>query len=171
MKADGALRDLLDYIASLWREWKLLLTGGSIAALVTIWADTSGVAMPPNLGWTVVAATLLTAGFTSWRHERRNMRAIEGTVRALQSAQPDLGPESYRLSGYERTVLRILIESGGSLTGHQLYDRLLEWGIPVANRAESDLLMETFEGIAKKTPILQKEPFSDVWTIRKQGQP
>ena len=72
------LRDLVDFIFALWREWVPLLTGGSIIALLSLWQILTRKPVPRNLEWLVVGLTLLFAAFLSWRREwlRSDIRLI-----------------------------------------------------------------------------------------------
>lgn len=63
------LRDFVSFLHALWNEWKVLLTGGSIIALVTIWSAISRNSPPKGIGWVIVGLTLIIAGFLSWRKQ------------------------------------------------------------------------------------------------------
>ena len=71
----GIFRDLAGFIAALWREWKILLTGGTIMALVAIWALGTNRALPYNFGWLVLGLTFIAAAFMSWRRAHLQTRA------------------------------------------------------------------------------------------------
>jgi len=53
------LRDLIRFALALWREWQVLLTGGSIVALLALWAFATGKTIPQNLAWLVIGLTAL----------------------------------------------------------------------------------------------------------------
>src|SRR6202171_3180592 len=63
------LRDLIRFALALWREWQVLLTGGSIVALLALWAFATGKTMPQNLAWLVIGLTFVMAAFLAWRKE------------------------------------------------------------------------------------------------------
>jgi hypothetical protein len=84
-------RDFASYLDSFWREWRTLLIGGSIMALVALLALGANKPIPAVVNWLIVGLTFLLASFSSWRRERsenmqraRDMIAIEqqGPVRA-----------------------------------------------------------------------------------------
>lgn len=63
------LRDFGYFIAALWREWKVLLTGGSIFATYSLWNLAGWKPLPQNINWLILGATLILASFFSWRRE------------------------------------------------------------------------------------------------------
>ena len=54
---------------SLWDEWKVLLTGGGILAVLYITTVVTGKAPPRAVNWAVLGATLVLAAFAAWRKE------------------------------------------------------------------------------------------------------
>jgi uncharacterized membrane protein YfcA len=63
------LRDFLFFLRALWREWVVLLTGGSILAVAFLWGALSGRSLRPNAVVGIVAITFLLAAFLSWRSQ------------------------------------------------------------------------------------------------------
>jgi hypothetical protein len=60
-------RDSVDFLWALWREWKTLLTGGSIIALLFLWQIATRKIVSQNINWLIVGLTLILAAFLSWR--------------------------------------------------------------------------------------------------------
>ena len=118
MTPHGILRDLADFVWALWREWKVLLTGGSLIALVTIWALATGVAVPYNLGWLIIALTFIGAAFMSWRRERQQAQAINAQLaRELQernaltlALQDALAPKKDPAEEYKEQEVKTWLE-------------------------------------------------------------
>ena len=79
------LRDLICFLAALWAEWKVLLTGGTISAGLVGWALSTGKAAPRNISWIVLGLTLALAAFFAWRKEwvRGDRGFIDVTVSEL----------------------------------------------------------------------------------------
>lgn len=63
------LRDFLKYLNALWREWRLLLTGGSIIAVLAIWSFATGKPIPQKFAWLILGVTFIVASFMTWRRE------------------------------------------------------------------------------------------------------
>jgi hypothetical protein len=63
------LRDFVFFLRALWRQWKVLLTGGSVMALLAMWTLVHGQHLPDGVGWLVVGLTFMLAAFFSWRSE------------------------------------------------------------------------------------------------------
>jgi hypothetical protein len=63
------LLDLLSFARALWNEWKALLTGGSIIALLWLATVVTKRTIPPNVNWLAVGLTLILAAFLAWRKE------------------------------------------------------------------------------------------------------
>jgi hypothetical protein len=53
----------------LWAEWKVLLTGGSIIALVTLVQTARDKPISNRFGWLVLGLTLILSAFFAWRKE------------------------------------------------------------------------------------------------------
>jgi hypothetical protein len=68
----GLLKDLLHFAHAFWGAWRVLLTGGSLIALLTLWSLTGQRPIPQNLAWLIVALTFLAASFLAWRKERQS---------------------------------------------------------------------------------------------------
>ena len=64
------VRDFFDFLWSLWQEWKALLTGGSIVALVFLYTVVSKKQLPYRVYWCILAMTFVIAAFYSWRRAR-----------------------------------------------------------------------------------------------------
>jgi len=62
------LRDFANFLRAVWDEWKVLLTGGTIIAILALW-QMSGRSVPRNTGWLVIGLTLIFASFLAWRKE------------------------------------------------------------------------------------------------------
>lgn len=63
------LRDFFSFIRAVWLEWKTLLTGGSLIAVIAIWSAVTGRSVPHNVSWLVLGLTLMFAAFFAWRKE------------------------------------------------------------------------------------------------------
>src|ERR1019366_5312598 len=63
------LRDFAVFLRALWREWKTLLTGGSIVALIALGELTGHKAFPNSVNWLILGFTFVVAAFLSWREE------------------------------------------------------------------------------------------------------
>ena len=57
------LRDFAVFLRALWREWKTLLTGGSIVALIALWELTGHKAFPNSVNWLILGFTFVVAAF------------------------------------------------------------------------------------------------------------
>jgi hypothetical protein len=64
-------REFSTFIVSLFREWAVLLTGGTLAAFFVIWSNVSGRPIPLHAGWFFLSLTLLASAFLSWRKQWR----------------------------------------------------------------------------------------------------
>ncbi len=62
-------RDFMRFLWAVWREWKVLLTGGSIIAAFGLWGMLGKKAPPQNVNWLIVGTTLMLAAFLAWRKE------------------------------------------------------------------------------------------------------
>lgn len=63
------LRDFGDFLRALWREWKALLTGGSVIAALALWQMSTGRSVARRMNWLIVGLTLMLASFFAWRRE------------------------------------------------------------------------------------------------------
>ena len=63
------LRDFWFFVRALWREWRVLLTGGTIIAVITLWTLVGKKPPSQNVDWLIVGFTLILAAFLSWRSE------------------------------------------------------------------------------------------------------
>lgn len=63
------LRDFASFLRAVWQEWKVLLTGGSIIALLSLWAFVSQKPIARSIDWLVLGLTLMLATFVAWRKE------------------------------------------------------------------------------------------------------
>ena len=61
------LRDFWPFLVALWHEWKVLLTGGSIVAVFTLWNLAGKKPLPQSVNWLIVGITLILAAFFAWR--------------------------------------------------------------------------------------------------------
>jgi hypothetical protein len=61
--------DFLDFLLALWAEWRVLLTGGTIFAAVSVWSLATSKPLPPQIDWLVLEITLILASFLAWRKE------------------------------------------------------------------------------------------------------
>jgi hypothetical protein len=66
-------RDFSSFVAALWREWKVLLTGGSIVAILALLHFFGVKSLPQNVeqsvSWLIVGLTLILAAFFAWRRQ------------------------------------------------------------------------------------------------------
>jgi len=62
-------RDFLSFIVALWREWKVLLTGGTIFAVLALWNFFGRKPLPQSIGWFIAGFTLILAAFFAWRRQ------------------------------------------------------------------------------------------------------
>ncbi len=63
------LRDFSRFVLALWREWRSLLTGGTVIATLYIWNSVSVKPLPQSINWLVVGLTFIMAAFMAWRKE------------------------------------------------------------------------------------------------------
>ena len=72
------LRDFSSFVTAMWKEWKLLLTGSSIAVVLGL-STLFGLQLPKHIKWLVsgpspglliACLTLILAAFLSWRKEK-----------------------------------------------------------------------------------------------------
>ena len=63
------LRDFKSFLAALWREWKLLLTGGGVFAVLSILNLGGWKALPQSFNWLILGLTFILAAFFAWRSE------------------------------------------------------------------------------------------------------
>ncbi|HYN82934.1 MAG TPA: hypothetical protein VES88_15725 [Gemmatimonadaceae bacterium] len=71
------MRDLGQFLRALWGQWKVLLTGGGLMAIVAIFAFATGKEIPRPWGWLTLGFTFVAASFTAWRKERSEKTALE----------------------------------------------------------------------------------------------
>src|ERR1700683_1938553 len=62
-------RDFARFVLAAWNEWKVLLTGGTLIALLFVIGTVRGKTMPPEINWLVLGLTLISAAFLAWRKE------------------------------------------------------------------------------------------------------
>ena len=55
------------YFAALWRQWKALLMGGSLTAVIVVYSLATGKQVALPFGWAVLGLTLFTASYLAWR--------------------------------------------------------------------------------------------------------
>jgi hypothetical protein len=79
------LSDFVDFLLAIWREWKTLLTGGTIIAGLSIFHAVSHRPVSRDLTWITLGVTLLLAIFFSWRKQwaRNESRFIKASPRQL----------------------------------------------------------------------------------------
>jgi hypothetical protein len=63
------LRDFASFLRSIWREWRSLLTGGSVIAILALWNMAGGRSISQSVNWLVLGLTLVLAAFLAWRRE------------------------------------------------------------------------------------------------------
>lgn len=63
------LRDFVSFLAALWREWKVFLTGGSIVASLSLWNLMGWKPLPHSVNWLILGLTFILAAFAAWRRE------------------------------------------------------------------------------------------------------
>ena len=63
------MHDLRQYLFALWREWQVLLTGGSITALLGLWERLWKEPLPWSYYSVIIGFFLLFASFQAWRKE------------------------------------------------------------------------------------------------------
>ena len=89
-------RDLWFFLGAIWREWRTLLTGGTIIALLALWAFFGKNAPAQSLNWLVLAATLITAVFLAWRAEwlKAGGSFVEMDLKRIaQTCEGRMGPQ------------------------------------------------------------------------------
>lgn len=69
------LRDLQRFVEALWREWVVLLTGGTIFAIAALRGLLVGKPIPQSLAWPILMTTLGVASFRVWRRPTLNAGA------------------------------------------------------------------------------------------------
>jgi hypothetical protein len=63
------LRDFTSFLAALWREWKVLLSGGGIIAVLSLWNLAGWKPIPHDINWLILGMTFVLAAFAAWRRE------------------------------------------------------------------------------------------------------
>jgi hypothetical protein len=63
------LRDFVCFLRAIWSEWKVLLTGGTIFAALTVFSLSTGRTLPRMVNWLTLVVTLILAAFFAWRKE------------------------------------------------------------------------------------------------------
>ena len=62
-------RDFGSFIAALWREWVVLVTGGIIGVGLVLLGFLVGKPLPQRFGWLFLGLTLILAAFLAWRRQ------------------------------------------------------------------------------------------------------
>jgi len=62
------IRDFAFFLRALWREWRVLLTGGSIVAVLVL-INLGGRSIPRKVNWSIIGITFILAAFRAWRNE------------------------------------------------------------------------------------------------------
>lgn len=75
---------LVKYLTALWRHWVLLVTGGSLIAIVAIYAFVTSKGVVEPWGWLIAGATFVSASYFTWRDERLKVERIEADVAERQ---------------------------------------------------------------------------------------
>src|ERR1017187_8028834 len=107
------LRDFLLFVAALWREWKALLTGGSIIAFEALWVLSGKPPLPQTANWIIVGLTMILASFLAWR--RQWMEADKDFVHLSLAELRDLSRIGTAL--HTKTVLKPYIGKRIRVTG------------------------------------------------------
>jgi hypothetical protein len=63
------IRDFASFLAALWSEWKVFLTGGTIVAVSEVWNLTGWKPLPHSVNWLILGLTFILAAFSAWRKE------------------------------------------------------------------------------------------------------
>jgi hypothetical protein len=63
------LRDFIEFLRAVWKEWVVLLTGGGLMAALALWQLGTGKSVPASVNWLIVGFTLIVAAFLAWRKE------------------------------------------------------------------------------------------------------
>ena len=63
------MRDFVAFLLALWKEWKVLLTGGSLIAIREIATQVFHKPVPPSITWLIFSLTLIIAAFLSWQKQ------------------------------------------------------------------------------------------------------
>ncbi len=63
------LRDFASFLAALWHEWKVFLTGGSVVAVLSLWNLAGWKPLPRDANWLILGLTFILAAFAAWRRE------------------------------------------------------------------------------------------------------
>lgn len=74
------MNDVFEFARALWRQWKVLLTGGSLMAVVVIYSFASAQAVTRPWGAAILAATFMAASFGAWRGEFLRNKAIDAEL-------------------------------------------------------------------------------------------
>jgi hypothetical protein len=91
----NAFQEFWRFLLALWQEWKALLTGGTLIAVIALWQFLGGPPLLSAINWLIVGATFILASFLSWRKQFRSVNAQQATIAALEKAlvrkRPDVG--------------------------------------------------------------------------------
>lgn len=112
------VRDFLFFIRALWREWAVLLTGGSIVALLALFTLSTGRTVPQSINWLVIGITLMLAAFLSWRVEwiKAGQGLVDLDFKEIQAifkgrTEPQIKPLLRRYMGKWTTISGMLFWS------------------------------------------------------------
>jgi hypothetical protein len=65
------------YVKTLWHQWKVFLTGGSLMAATVIYSFATAQAVSRPWGWGLIAGTFVLASYGAWKQEYERSRSAE----------------------------------------------------------------------------------------------
>jgi hypothetical protein len=86
------IRDFAAFLSALWHEWKILLTGGSIVAVLALLSFGGVKSIPQYVNWLIIGVTFVMAVFHAWRNERTNVARTKRDV-STEVPVPASAPE------------------------------------------------------------------------------
>jgi hypothetical protein len=93
------LRSFGLYLKALWSQGKVLLTGGTLMALMAFWALATGESLPYNVGLLILGLTFIGASFLAWKkeHDKASSSSEEYHLELARKGLEDIGPASFPL--------------------------------------------------------------------------
>jgi len=84
--------DPWSFLSAILHEWRVLLTGGSVVAIIMAYALATGRAPIQPVGWTALSLTLLGAIYQAWRRERLAKDAAVAELHAIAARHAERVP-------------------------------------------------------------------------------
>ena len=135
---------------ALWAEWRVIVTGSSIVAILSIYSWTAGAQVPASWSQITVIATFVIASFGAWRRSDKPLRAfLAGTPRIVITGIRPVTPQN------ESLILDLLLlNPGPTPTSFEP-----AWNLIIQTRDGHALPMQTGELVGEIRPLQQGDQF------------